>query len=365
MTELDTLPDVDMKAELEKQSRSKRIGRSRTRSRPTELKPKPKSSVVFLDDDEESEDDNEVIATGPQTRSVTPIIGNRPLIDYIQIDVKQYRFKNWLQCFPDKKVNLRSLIFNPAWDEFLSQVETRPYYKRMETILSRFMVEAQHEIVPPAELLFNAFNILSPARIRVVLLGQDPYPGAVKVGSVYIHHATGLSFSIPAGIPKAESLKNIYTNLHQFGHVKKAPQSGCMSALALQGCFMINTALTTFSGGRGAHRAVWKEFSNDLISYLANKYSGLVFLAWGRDAHMTCLKVDPNKHCIITSSHPSPMSADRTFEGMSYGTVKDERDRKRVTYPPFNTIDHFGRVNERLVMNKQDPILWDLLDTTI
>ena len=369
MTELDTLPDVDMEAELAKQTRSKSKPKIKATLAKIDAKPKPKSkptsSVVFLDEDEESEDDNEVVAVVPRVRSITPIIGNRSILDYIQIDANHYRFKDWPQCFPDKKVHLRSLIFNPAWDEFMSQAETRPYFAGIEKILSRFMTEAQHEIVPPAELLFNAFNITSPRQIRVIILGQDPYPGAARVGSVYIHHATGLSFSIPANIPKADSVRNIYNNMLQFKHVKKVPLSGCLSALALQGVFMINTALTTFSGGRGAHRTVWKEFSDHLVSYLANKYEGLVFMAWGRDAHMSCLKIDPNRHCIITSSHPSPLSAHKTFEGMSYGNIRDERERRRVTYPAFNTLDHFGRANERLIMNKQKPILWDLLDTTI
>src|SRR5581483_9845500 len=118
----------------------------------------------------------------------------------------------------------------------------------------------------------------------------------------------GFSFSVPRNYPKAKSLSNIYQNLALFNHIKQIPNSGCLSLWVLQGCFMINASLTTLLGQSNAHKDVWTEFTTDLITYLNSKFENLVFVAWGAHAHNLCRNVDPNRHHIITSSHPSPYS---------------------------------------------------------
>ena len=325
---------------------------------------------IFLDDDEESDDDDYVPTTKKQTNkkqfaassTIEPIIGDRPMIDYILPDANKYSYKSWPQCFPDKKVVLRSLIFNPGWNEFFNIIEKKPYFKNMESILSDCLSKGNETILPYAELVFNTLNVLAPNQIVVVIIGQDPYPGANKINGKLIPQATGFSFSVPLNYPKPESLKNIYSNMLLYSHINKIPESGCLSSLVIQGCFMINATLTTYYTKRNVHKNIWKNFTDDLLAYINKSCKNVVFMVWGKDAHIMCKYIDPYKHHIITSSHPSPLGFNKTFNGYAYGPVKNERDRKEVTYPPFQTTDHFGRVNSYLKSVSKREIFWDLID---
>ncbi|XWV25309.1 putative uracil-DNA glycosylase [Tupanvirus deep ocean] len=324
---------------------------------------------IFMDEDEDSDDDDELPTTKKQSlkqhfavTNIEPIIGDRAIIEYLLPDANNYSFKTWNQCFPDKKIVLRSLVFNPAWNDFFNMVERKPYFKKMQSILSDCLAKSNETMLPHAELVFNAFNVLSPKDIRVVIIGQDPYPGANKINGKLIPQATGFCFSAPLNYPTPDSLKNIYENMHMFGHIQNKPTSGCLSAWVLQGCFMINASLTTLYTKKNVHKNVWKNFTDDLLSYINKNYEKIVFLVWGKDAHLLCKYIDPYKHHIITSSHPSPLAYNKTFGGYSYGILKNERDRKDVTYPPFQTTDHFGRVNSYLKSIGKREIIWDLLD---
>ena len=263
--------------------------------------------------------------------------------------------------FPDKKVNLRSLIFNPAWYEFFDMIEKKPYYKRMEEIFSEYLVKNKYAIIPYPELVFNAMNILSPNKIKCVFIGQDPYPTVNKINGRWIPEAMGCCFSVPLGYPKPKSLENIYKNLLDFRHIKEIPSTGCLAGWILQGCLMINASLTTFAGKKNAHKNVWKNFTNDLLAYINSKCNNVVFVVWGKDAHLLCLNIDPMKHHIITSSHPSPLGFDKTFSGFIYGALNPSK-RKNVVYKPFKTIDHFGGINEYLRSVNKGEIMWDLFD---
>lgn len=320
---------------------------------------------IFMDDEEYKNDESLIkknIKKKDISCNIKPIIGNRPTIEYILPNANNYSYKTWNQCFPNKKVILRSLIFNPAWYDFFDIIQNKPYYKKMEKILSDLLEKDNETILPYAELVFNAFNILSPKKIRVVIIGQDPYPGAEKISGKMIPQATGFCFSTPLNYPKPSSLRNIYNNLLTYGHVNKIPEWGCLSMWVVQGCFMINATLTTFYKKICVHKNIWKSFTDDLLSYIDEKCKNVVFLVWGKEAHMMCKYIDPYKHHIITSSHPSPLACDKTFNGYSYGSLKNERDRKEVTYQSFSSIDHFGRVNNYLKTIGQKEIIWNLID---
>jgi uracil-DNA glycosylase len=324
---------------------------------------------IFLDDDEESdESDSDVTVHKKKINNqnkkikIKPIIGNRCLAIYIMPDANNYNFKSWKECFPNKKVSLRSLMFNGAWNEFFDIIEKKPYFKKMEDILSKHLERDGQIILPHAELLFNAFNVLSPKKISAVIIGQDPYPGAEKINGKFIPQASGYCFSAPANFPKPLSLNNIYENLLQFGHIRSIPQSGCLSSWVLQGCFMINASLTTFYQEKNSHRIIWKNFTDDLIAYINKTCNNIVFLVWGKDAHVVCKHVDPTKHYITTSSHPSPLAYDKSMTGWAYGHFKDERDRTQLTFPSFRSTDHFGRANNYLKSVGKKEFLWDLLD---
>jgi uracil-DNA glycosylase len=334
----------------------------------SKTKPKSKPKTKFMDEDEvsDSDDDAEPIKSVSKSVSVTPVtklFNERPITEYIFADVKTYNFKTWKECFPKGNVSLRSLIINPAWNEFFDIIEKKPYFKNMERILSGFVQEKKQTVVPHAELVFNSFNVLSPKMIKVVFLGQDPYIGIKEINGKNIPQAMGFSFSVPLGYPRPPSLNNIYDNMVTFGHLKEKPEGGCLSGWVMQGCFMINASFTTFLGQSNAHKDVWKDFTTDLLKYLNNVSSKVVFIAWGKDAHNLCLNIDPYKNHIITSSHPSPYSYQNSYSGLTYGL--DATKRKPATYPSFYSTDHFGKINQYLKANGKSEIFWDVIDVQI
>lgn len=314
----------------------------------------------FLDESEESDSVELPVKQIKVLSRPKSVIGNRPLTDYLFVSNKTYNFLSWTDCFPNKMVSLRSLVFNPAWNDFFDSIEKKPYFKNMEKILSKYLTDKNRTIVPPAELVFNSFNVMSPKQINVVFIGQDPYPGILNIDGKNIPNAMGFSFSIPIGHPKSESLNNIYQNLKLFKHIKEIPEGGCLSTWVLQGCFMINASLTTIVGERNIHKNLWANFTNDLISYLSSKLSNTVFVVWGGPAHRLCKNICPKTHFLTTSSHPSPLSAHATLNGLVYGNIKNESKRKNVTYPAFKKTDHFGNINTYLASVNKKKILWDL-----
>lgn len=309
-----------------------------------------------------SEPETAIVKLRPKQKKKVIVheIAPRPITDYLFANANTYNFKSWKECFPDNQVSLRSLVFNYDWYSFFDIVSTKPYYSGMERILSSCLKQ-NAEIVPHAELVFNAFNTLSPKDIKVVLIGQDPYPGATKINGRYIPDAMGYSFSVPYNYPTPLSLHNIYANMVEFKHLSKIPKSGCLAGLVLQGVFMINSSLTTLYATKKAHSAIWRDFSNDLLDYINKTCDNIAFLVWGRDAHMLCLNIDPKKHCLITSSHPSPLGYDKTLSGFTYGPGKQLRDRKPVTYPSFKSTNHFGKMNSYLESVKKESIFLDVI----
>lgn len=288
------------------------------------------------------------------------IVGKLPFINYLVPDSKRYRFKDWDECFPDGQVKLWSLIFRPSWYPFFESISKKPYFATIEKMLTEAISDKKAVVVPRAELVFNVFNTMSPEDIKVVVMGQDPYPGGEVIKGRIIPHATGLAFSGPHHMGVPRSCNNVFANLRNYGHIKKAPESGCLSGWVTQGCFLFNTSLTTLYGQSKAHQKSWTLFTEDLIDYLATKLDHLVFLVWGASANGNCKKIDPKKHCLITSSHPSPYSVDNEVRGYVYGPCANERQRPTITYPSFSTVDHFGRANQYLEQIGKTPIFWDL-----
>lgn len=296
--------------------------------------------------------------TNVVTKSVK--ITKRPIINYLFCDPNSYTFGNWKDVFPDNKIKLRNLVFNSRWNNFFDIVEKKSYFSNMEKILSGYLSKNTCPIYPLPELVFNSLNVIAPDRIKVVIIGQDPYINYENINGKDIPQAMGCSFSVPYNYPKPPSLTNIYQNLEDFGHVKKKPDGGCLAGWIMQGCLMLNASMTVFYKQSNSHKSVWQEFTKDLIKYINEKCDKVVFLAWGKDAHTLCLNVDPHKHCIITSSHPSPYAYTNSYTGFQYGL--DIVNRKSTTYPPFKSTDHFGRANEYLKNNGKKEIYWDLID---
>ncbi|AEX61453.1 putative uracil-DNA glycosylase [Megavirus courdo7] len=316
-------------------------------------------SIKYMDEEDSDFDSTnkskeEIHKNEPKNikKEIPLLVGNRILTEYILIDANKYSFKTWKECFPDNNVKLRSLIFNPGWNEFFDQIENKKYFSKLEENLSNFMKKGQN-IIPYPELLFNTLNILAPRKIKVIILGQDPYPGECKKG---VPNAMGVSFSVPLNCRVPASLDNIYNNMVRFKNLSKKPNHGCLASWIVQGCFLFNSSFTNILFQTNAHQKIWNEFTADLLKYITNKCTNLVFIVWGKFAHILCENIDPNKHHMITSSHPSPMSCDRTFVGTKYGT------KEKIVYPSFKTVNHFTLANKYLLSVGKQDILWNLVE---
>ena len=181
---------------------------------------------------------------------------------------------------------------------------------------------------PPGRLIFNAFNLCPFDRVKVVLLGQDPYhePG----------QAHGLCFSVNDGVPFPPSLANIFKEIHDDTGAP-IPQSGNLTRWAEQGVLMLNATLTVRAHQAGSHqRKGWEEFTDAAIRSLAENREHLVFILWGSYAQKKGAFIDRSKHLVLTSVHPSPLSA--------YNGVFGNK--------------HFSRANAYLVEHGETPINW-------
>lgn len=191
------------------------------------------------------------------------------------------------------------------WGQQLAAEFEKPYF----TALTDFVRQeyATTQCYPPGSKIFNAFNTTPFDQVKVVILGQDPYhePG----------QAMGLSFSVPDGVVLPPSLRNIYTEIKDELGITP-PASGDLTRWARQGVLLLNATLTVRRGLAGSHqRRGWESFTDAAIHALATQREHLVFLLWGSYAGAKAQFIDPARHLILRSPHPSPLSAHRGFFG--------------------------------------------------
>jgi len=185
-----------------------------------------------------------------------------------------------------------------------------------------------HRIYPPGKLIFNAFDQCPFDQLKVVILGQDPYHGPGQ--------AHGLCFSVNDGIPFPPSLKNIFKELKEDVG-KEIPRSGDLTDWAKQGVLLLNATLTVRAHQAGSHQKKgWEEFTDAAIQTASDQKEHLVFLLWGNYAISKRRLIDENKHLVLTSVHPSPLSASRGFFGNK----------------------HFSKANDFLQKHSLQPIHW-------
>nr|WP_321412088.1 uracil-DNA glycosylase [uncultured Carboxylicivirga sp.] len=192
-----------------------------------------------------------------------------------------------------------------SWKELLKDEFEKEYFKQL-TDFVRNEYKSQ-TIFPPASKIFNAFDLCPVHSTRVVILGQDPYHGPEQ--------AHGLCFSVNDGVKIPPSLVNIYKEIHaDLG--KAIPQSGNLERWAKQGVLLLNATLTVRAHNAGSHQKKgWEEFTDSVIKTLAQNTENIVFLLWGSYAIKKSALIDKSKHLILTSPHPSPLSAHRGFLG--------------------------------------------------
>lgn len=194
----------------------------------------------------------------------------------------------------------------PPWRPLLARVTGSEPYQA----LGRFVAaeQAAHVVLPPAEHVFRALEVTSPDAVRVVLLGQDPYPTP--------GHAHGLCFSVQPGVrPLPGSLRNIYKELTTDIPGFVPPAHGFLESWARQGMLMLNTVLTVRAGMANSHQKQgWEAFTDEVIRELNRRERPLVFLLWGRHAQKKQALVSASRHRVVATAHPSPLSA-RAFLG--------------------------------------------------
>lgn len=188
------------------------------------------------------------------------------------------------------------------WKDFFSQVSSSPYCASLHSFLDKEY--ATYRIYPPRNLIFNAFALTSPKDIKAVIIGQDPYHN--------IGQAMGLSFSVPEGVELPPSLVNIYKEIENDLGTKMDYSSGDLTYLAAQGVLLLNAYLTVRENAPLSHsREEYREFVNDVMTYLDTLDQPIVFLFWGGFAKKFVPLVKNKKHFVLSSVHPSPLSANR------------------------------------------------------
>lgn len=210
------------------------------------------------------------------------------------------------------------------WQEFLNREMQKPYAIELTNFLDRENT-LQKTIYPAPDKIFEAFKLTPWNKVKVVILGQDPY---VNVGQAH-----GLAFSVPSNVTIPPALRNVFKEANV-----KAPH-GDLSGWAKQGVLLLNTVLTVEQGKPNSHKnRGWEVFTDAVIKLLNDEKSNLVFILWGDQAKSKAILIDDIIHCVLTSSHPSPLSAYRGFFG----------------------CDHFEQANNYLTFTHQTSIDWTL-----
>ena len=196
-------------------------------------------------------------------------------------------------------------FMNNSWDDVLKDEFEKEYFKELE---SRIDKEYLNEtIYPPKDLIFNAFRHTPIDKIKIVIIGQDPYH---EYGQ-----AMGLSFSVPEGVKIPPSLVNIYKEMHDdLG--TDIPKSGDLTLLADEGVFLLNSTLTVKDGLANSHQSYgWQTFTDNVIRIINKNRKHVVYILWGRNAASKEALIDSKNNLIIKSAHPSPLSAFNGFFG--------------------------------------------------
>mgnify|MGYP002629993329 CR=1 FL=1 len=215
------------------------------------------------------------------------------------------------------------------WENILQPTFESPYFKVLIEFVK--LAYATSSCYPPGKMIFNALDLCPPEKTKVVILGQDPYHGPGQ--------AQGLCFSVPNGIPHPPSLINIFKEMEKDVGIPY-PKSGDLSPWAKQGVLLLNATLTVQAHQAGSHQGKgWEKFTDQIIQVLSDRYESNVFLLWGGYAKQKLKLIDGEKHCVLTSGHPSPLSANR---GYWFGN------------------DHFSRANQYLKEKGKEPIDWAL-----
>ena len=220
-----------------------------------------------------------------------------------------------------------NVTIHESWKKYLQTEFDKPYFKDLtQYVDNQYKTET---CFPPEDLIFNAFNTCTLEALKVVIIGQDPYHN--------YNQANGLSFSVNDGVKHPPSLVNIFKEIETDLNTPY-PSSGNLEHWAKQGVFLLNATLTVRAHEAGSHQNKgWETFTDAVIKTISNQKENVVFLLWGGFAKKKSKLIDGTKHHILTSGHPSPLSANR---GYWFGNK------------------HFSQTNSLLASNGLDLIIW-------
>lgn len=216
-----------------------------------------------------------------------------------------------------------------SWKRVLNDEFEQKYFKELTQKVKELYLNNTDKIFPKGADIFRAFDLCPFDQAKVIILGQDPYPTR--------GHAHGLSFSVNDHVkPFPKSLKNIFSEINNdIG--KPFPENGNLSRWAEQGVLLLNAVLTVEEGRPDSHKGIgWEQFTDSVIKVLSTQKEHLIFMLWGAKAGHKRALIDEGKHKVLSSVHPSPLSAYRGFFGCK----------------------HFSKANDYLLMNKLTPIDW-------
>ncbi len=200
-------------------------------------------------------------------------------------------------------MNTLDVAIHPSWKKVLNNQFSESYFLKLREFL--ILEKKNYALFPPGSQIFAAFNHTPFEKLRVVIIGQDPYH---KRGQ-----ANGLSFSVSSGITKPPSLVNIFKELQSDLGIP-IPQSGNLETWADQGILLLNATLTVREGQAGSHQGKgWEIFTDAVIKTISEQKKGVVFLLWGRFAHTKEELIDKEKHFILKAAHPSPLARGAFF----------------------------------------------------
>lgn len=220
---------------------------------------------------------------------------------------------------------------HPSWKNILKDEFSKDYFAELVYFL-KTEKQLGRLIYPPGTLIFNAFNQTPFNKVKIVILGQDPYHGAGQ--------AHGLSFSVPNGINPPPSLINIFKEMEKDLGLKMPVGYGNLTSWANKGVLLLNAALTVRAGEPFSHAKMgWAIFTDAVIQKISDLKEHIVFILWGKFAQEKQILIDETKHFILKAAHPSPFSADKGFFGCR----------------------HFSKANDLLAKNGIEPVDWTLL----
>ena len=220
---------------------------------------------------------------------------------------------------------------NEKWKIMLKEEGEKEYFKLLIQTL-KTEIDGGKIIFPPVNMWYRALS-LEPEKIKVVIIGQDPYHNEGQ--------AHGLSFSVPKGVKIPPSLKNIFTEIEKEFNVKMAKNNGDLTPWLEQGVMLINSILTVEKNLPASHHDFgWEIFTDKIIAKISSETNGVVFMLWGTYAQKKKNLIDENKHLVLTSPHPSPFSAHKGFLGNN----------------------HFKLANSYLSKNGKQEIKWKITD---